>query len=279
MIDLPPEKFELAAEALELVEINHLFARSVLERRMDGRVHVDRMPHPRVFYVRHPYGMSLVYGNATAFAEWSAFWDELKGTASCPDGGEWLQAWPESLSEEMTRHASAGPDQQCAMSTGPALEIHTRVNFKFDPSAFSNSSAEAEDSPHDSRIVRTGAAEYAKISGSVVPGYFWRDRSEFLGEGIGFSLLKDGVVASTAFSAFKYGNQLELGIETHRNYQGRGYAYAVCRELIAHCLKSGFEPVWACRLENVGSVKLAQKLGFNPTLHIPYFRIKIPVRR
>jgi hypothetical protein len=33
------------------------------------------------------------------------------------------------------------------------------------------------------------------------------------------------------------------------------------------------EPVWACRLENDGSYKLAQKLGFEPVLEIPYYRL------
>lgn len=33
------------------------------------------------------------------------------------------------------------------------------------------------------------------------------------------------------------------------------------------------EPIWSCRLENTGSYKLAQKIGFLPTAEIPYYRL------
>jgi L-amino acid N-acyltransferase YncA len=83
----------------------------------------------------------------------------------------------------------------------------------------------------------------------------------------------DSQPATTAFAAFVHGKQLEMGIETAPPHRGKGYAVYICQALIGHCLKEGFEPIWACRLENAGSFRLAKKLGFEPTLYLPYYQL------
>jgi RimJ/RimL family protein N-acetyltransferase len=107
----------------------------------------------------------------------------------------------------------------------------------------------------------------------VVPKYFWNGVDDFLRNGAGFSLYADGVLASTAYSSYVLDDKLELGIETVEGFRRRGYAYHVCAALIDYCLAEGYEPVWSCRLENVGSYNLAQRLGFVPTLELPYYRL------
>jgi RimJ/RimL family protein N-acetyltransferase len=111
------------------------------------------------------------------------------------------------------------------------------------------------------------------MRGSVVPLNFWDSAEDFYKVGAGFSLFCDNQLASTAFSSVVLGNQLELGIETLGQYQGKGLAQYTCSALIDYCLDNGYEPVWACRLENTGSYKLALKLGFEPVLNIPYYRL------
>ncbi|WP_459929838.1 GNAT family N-acetyltransferase [Desulfosporosinus burensis] len=98
---------------------------------------------------------------------------------------------------------------------------------------------------------------------------------QFQNKGIGYSLIYDGEVASTAFSSCRFENQLEIGIETLARYRGKGFALYVCSALINYCLEHGLEPIWACRLENIASYQLAHKLGFLPTLFIPYYRLPV----
>jgi GNAT superfamily N-acetyltransferase len=270
MEQLPQANYPSVLSSLKAVKINCLFARSVLEHRVEGAVYVDRAGNPGVYYVKHPYGMSLVFGERDAFARWDSFW-KLPGSSSTIElKDEWLQIWPEPLAKEFERQSEAricepGED-------GLKIERHTRVNFQFKRALFS-SSREALLEPGVS-IVRIGKGEYDGITGSVIPRYFWSGRDAFLRAGVGFSIVDGGVAASTAFSAFIHDKQLELGIETRPEFQGKGYAFAVCRRLISCCLEMGYEPVWSCRLENVGSVKLAEKLGFKPSFFLPYFRIK-----
>ena len=101
-------------------------------------------------------------------------------------------------------------------------------------------------------------------NGSVVKGYE---------NGIGFSLLYKNKLATTAYSAFIIEDKLEIGIETIEEYRGKGFAQYTCAALIDYCITNNYEPVWSCRLENIGSYKLAIKLGFEPTRKLPFYRL------
>ena len=96
---------------------------------------------------------------------------------------------------------------------------------------------------------------------------------EFAENAIGFSLIANNEPVSTAFASFIHDRQLEIGIETRPEFRGQGLAQITCSALIDYCRENDFEPVWSCRLENTGSFSLAQKLGFEPTLIIPYYQL------
>jgi RimJ/RimL family protein N-acetyltransferase len=96
---------------------------------------------------------------------------------------------------------------------------------------------------------------------------------DFKNNGVGFSLYHNGKLAATSFSSFRFKEKLELGIETAEEFRGKGLAQKVCAALIDYCIENNLEPIWACRLENTGSYKLALKLGFEPFLEIPYYRL------
>jgi L-amino acid N-acyltransferase YncA len=82
-------------------------------------------------------------------------------------------------------------------------------------------------------------------------------------------------LVSTAFSSFIHDHQLEIGIETSENSRGKKFAMVVCSSLIDYCLENNYEPIWACRAENIGSYKLAVTLGFEPIVSIPYYKLNV----
>ncbi|MFD1773728.1 GNAT family N-acetyltransferase [Paenibacillus rhizophilus] len=161
----------------------------------------------------------------------------------------------------------------------------TRVNFRFDRIRYENAVKDRGGLRH--AITPTTQEIFLKLEGRVAPKYFWSNAEQFAERGIGYTLTDGGEAASTAFSAFVEDNQLEIGIETNEQHRGKGYASHVCSALIDYCLENGLEPVWSCRKENEGSYYLAQKLGFVPTVSIPYLSIGrvtmkltgLPVRR
>ncbi|KWX87777.1 hypothetical protein AMQ83_11015 [Paenibacillus riograndensis] len=94
MIELEVEDYYRGLPALEQVKINTLFARAVLEQRIPGKVYADNKKKPGAFYVVHPYGMSLVYGNAANpdFYHWLS--DYITGRAENRIQAEVLQGDP-----------------------------------------------------------------------------------------------------------------------------------------------------------------------------------------
>ena len=263
MQELPTYAYPVAAARLKDVAVNHLFARSVIEQRVKGVVHVDKLEFPGVFHVKHSYGMSLVFGDPDALRDWDDFWAYIGGYGHSQRQDEWLQCWPGDACRLIDERIGSG---------NLFAERHTRLNFRFDRQEFLEG-RKLRPAPGNVVISRTGQLEYDQVQGTVVPEFFWSDKDAFIRDGVGYTLSVEGAVASTAFSAFIHDHLLELGIETRGGYQGRGYAYEVCSHLIQYCLEQGFEPVWSCRLENTGSVKLAKKLGFQVTRELPYYRL------
>ena len=274
MLRISSREYSKAQEVLYDVKINHLFAKTVLNEEVDGRVYVDSLENPKIYYVRHPYGMSLIFGEPEAFEAWDEFWKHLENYPKNHTKDEWLQVWPEEIWTALNRRMGFKADDHAIIEVGDTINKETRVNFEFDHSAYLASNARDQRELTFGKIVRTGVHEYNGLKGSVVANHFWRDREVFLKDGIGFSLVDDGNVASTAFSAFIHSGQLELGIETAENYRGKGCAFHVCCQLIDYCLDHNLKPVWSCRFGNTGSVKLAQKLKFKPSKYIPYYRLK-----
>ena len=88
-----------------------------------------------------------------------------------------------------------------------------------------------------------------------------------------FSLIDDDKPIATSYSSTVDEGVLEIGIETKAECRGKGLAFVVCQALIEFCLARDILPVWACRLENIGSFNLAQKLGFEANLYLPYYRL------
>ena len=111
------------------------------------------------------------------------------------------------------------------------------------------------------------------MKGKVIPLNFWNNATEFLENAIGYSTYCKNELACTAFASFILGNFLELGMETRPKFRGKGLARYTCSKLIDYCLANNYEPVWACRLENIGSYRLAQSLGFDDVLQVPYYRL------
>lgn len=278
MIELESKDYYLALPLLDQVKINTLFARSVLEQNIDGKVFTDCADSPRAFYVVHSYGMSLLFGERGDEAFEDSLFDYLTNKAETRQTAEWLQAdpardWTGLIDSIRTSHNGTlvtGVD--LPESNNPrAIQLNTRVNFRFDRQAYLT--AKEQFFKQDELIVQTTKEQFGALTEGVVPRFFWRDAAHFEAEGIGYTLLRDGEIAATAFSACCAQNQLEIGIETAHKYRGKGYAFSVSSALIDYCLERGLEPVWACRLENEGSYNLAQKLGFVPVLNLPYYRL------
>lgn len=272
MIELPYQNYDLISNALENVPINTLFAKSVVNHMKSGQIYVDKITVPSCYYIKNPCGMSLLFGRTDNKEFNKALFDYMINKSSTRERNEWLQVFPNTwkyvienaLGAQLIREQNALIGDQ-----NNKIKENLRVNFLF--SACNRNYLNFI--RNDIQIVRITKDIFLNLNGSVVPKDFWDNEDQFLDQGIGFSLVVNGEVASTAFSSFCSDNQLEIGIETSEKYRGRGYAQNVCAALIQYCVDNGLEPVWSCREENIASYQLAQKLGFVPTIYIPYYRL------
>jgi len=266
--------YKKVVQPLKKVTINSLFARAVVEQKVTGKIYVDNPDNPKTFYVVHPYGMTLLFGQANNEKFNTAFKSYALNNDNTRSNYEWLQAFPNSwdnvLSSLFNGVSVKSSDNIKKVEKG-VVELNTRVNFKFNEAKHLPLPENINDS--DISIVRANGQMFREMQGSVVPLYFWDSEEDFLKNAAAYALFYKGELASLSFSSYRFGNEFEMGIETKEKFRGKGLAELVCRAIIDYCIENNYEPIWSCRLENKGSYKLAQKLGFEPTFYLPYYRL------
>ena len=98
----------------------------------------------------------------------------------------------------------------------------------------------------------------------------WRDKIEtyyggldsFLEKSVGICLVEGEEVVSEAYVT-SYGRGIaEIGVITQEEHRRKGYATIVCAHLIEACRQRGYGVYWSCDVQNMASVRTAQKLGF-----------------
>lgn len=274
MKTLPPEDYNSALTVLEEVPINTCFALSVLKKHVRGNVFVDIIENPEAYYIVHPSGMSLLFGNLDNQEFKEHLTKYLLGQSNLRQGDESLQVVPELeqliddiLSESMCLYSQI--NNQNAKNYKVAKD--KRINFKFNEEYFINLT---KDLHLDHLEIKTvDVALFDRINGAAVPNQFWDSATNFMKFGKGFSIMQENIPIATAFSSFIHDNMLEIGVETNPQYRKKGLGFFVCSKLISYCLDNDLEPVWSCRYGNQGSVALANKLGFEQTIEIPYYEL------
>ncbi len=245
-----------ACPPLNEVAIFTGFARAVVEGVAPGRLWTDG----DAAHALHDYGMSLVWGEGIGRA-FPALADHLReGAYRTRD--EWLQIDPRWTHLEWDR----------ALGVGDSGQRFTRGNFQFDEATFRPRHA-GPVLPPGWTLKPIGEREFDLPTVSVSPRPFWRNLADFRDHGGGICAARDGEVGAIVFSATRFDDWLEIGIETLEPFRGQGLARAVAVAMIEKCLANGLTPVWACRKENTGSFLLAQKLGFKITKELPYYRL------
>jgi len=260
---LPPEQYDIATYPLKNVSFHNLFARSVIEKHVGGTVYVDNIETPGTFYVIHPYGMSLLFGNFNNNFVNNDLKDYLLLNNSLRNQKEWLQIYPTKYEDKIDKMLG---------ETNNVVIKHKRVNFKLNRDKYQI--FKREHLTENYNIIEVDNKAFNEIDGGVVPNKFWDKWTDFSEKGIGFSLLMAGEKISTAFSSFRHDNLLDIGVETKPEFQKRGFAKYVCSKIIDYCLINGTEPLWACQKDNYGSCNLARRLGFEPTVNLPYYELR-----
>lgn len=271
---LKTSEYYKADGQLRTLPINTLFARSIVNHYVSGSVYVNDSVSPSTFYISHPYGMSLLFGETNNIQFNNALFSYLVNRDKKRAKGEWLQVFPAEWNQRIEE--ILGPylikNKPHIINDESKVIEYTRVNFTFNVSKY-NEFRRNLILPPNYTVNTVKDYIYENMQGSVIPRCFWDNAEDFNNRGIAYCLIHQGEMASTSFSSFLVDRYLEIGIETLEKHRGKGLALYVCSLLIDYCIKHGFEPVWACRSDNAGSFRLAQSLGFEPSLSVPYYKL------
>jgi RimJ/RimL family protein N-acetyltransferase len=100
---------------------------------------------------------------------------------------------------------------------------------------------------------------------------FWHSNQDFIRTGFGYCLLKEEVVASWCLSVYVSGMDYELCVATVPEYRRQGLATLTASACVGYCEENGLRPHWHCWNDNVGSIAVAEKIGFEkPTTYYVY---------
>ena len=262
MILLQPKDYFKLLAPLEKVAINHLFAKSVLLQHIHGEVYADQAEDPKTFFIVHPYGMGLLFGDwknedfNKQFRNYALEIDQKRSKTI------WVQTFPEDWNAVLNKMFEG--------NFGAKIQMNTRVNFDFDEKHYLQHKVKRQLS-EEIEIRKTDKRAFNDMKGAVVPEFLWNNAEHFEKKGVGFSIYENNQLATTAFACFIHEPYLEIGIETKPEFQGKGFARLACTALIDYCIQNRLIPVWACRKENDKSYQLARKLGFHATFQLPFY--------
>lgn len=91
---------------------------------------------------------------------------------------------------------------------------------------------------------------------------FWGSLDNFYDNGACFFAVENNEAVSICYSGFKANDVETIGIETLSDHGKKGYAYQLAVKYIEDCVARNVSPHWDCSDDNAGSVRLAEKLGF-----------------
>jgi RimJ/RimL family protein N-acetyltransferase len=92
--------------------------------------------------------------------------------------------------------------------------------------------------------------------------FFCGSLDNFLVNGIGLCMMQGDEIIVEAYASSLGETQAEIGAVTREAYRGRGYAPIACAHLIQVCDRRGYRAYWSCDVDNLASIRVAQKLGF-----------------
>lgn len=99
----------------------------------------------------------------------------------------------------------------------------------------------------------------------------WPDRETFEKEGFGFAAVADGMVVGWAVSEFLSDKKCGAGLMTRIDYRQQGIATELLKRFICLSREKGKETYLECWANDLGSVKLANRVGFEEVERINVF--------
>ncbi|MBN2218927.1 MAG: GNAT family N-acetyltransferase [Kosmotogaceae bacterium] len=104
---------------------------------------------------------------------------------------------------------------------------------------------------------------------------FWKDLDSFEKLGGGYALIKGKTIISWCLGVYRFGDRIEVGLETVKEFRNQGLGLAVSKTCVDEFLSSGLVVDWHCDSENYPSLSIAINLGLKEKMDYEVCQISI----
>lgn len=245
--------YQKVSHLLEQIDVEKAYPFSIIEGLSSGEVYVDDQENPSMALLWHYCGFANIVGKYDAesiHAIGEMMHDPLKWGFKAMS----LQSGSDSRLEEMLLSDSS---------------ITKRERYIFDLADENRAVPEAA----DCQLEEITSENYDLLYGRIIPAFSWESKEQFLCNGYGYCLIKEGRFAACAFSAGISADYVDIGVETAEECRGKGYGKIVASAMVKETLKRKKKPVWGCDVMNEGSMRLACSIGFQVCGTHPWFKV------
>jgi RimJ/RimL family protein N-acetyltransferase len=92
--------------------------------------------------------------------------------------------------------------------------------------------------------------------------WMWSSRVKFRENGFGYAALLGDIIVCWCTAEYVSERKCGIGIETVEAYRNKGIATATTAHFVEYCLHHNITPCWECGSRNIGSIRVAEKVGF-----------------
>ena len=125
----------------------------------------------------------------------------------------------------------------------------------------------------DGLLARNDLKNIDQVLGWILS--FWHSTRDFTSTGFGFCLIQGEAILSWCLSVFASENEFELGLATDAAYRNQGLATLTASACIDHCISHQLTPLWHCWGDNLPSIAVAEKVGFEKAFEYTVYRFEL----
>ena len=124
---------------------------------------------------------------------------------------------------------------------------------------------------HDPAVREFTRADMGMLEAAGVDGAGFRGGlSDLIEQGTVAGAVVDGRIVATAQTAAITDRYADIGVATDEQWRGQGFATAAASIVARRIQETGKTPVWSCGEDNMASLRVAQKLGFEEVSRLTY---------
>jgi hypothetical protein len=235
----------------------HLHISAILNGDCPGKVYVDDITHPRAVYLVSGDGHYLAGSpdNQTFNKALNAALPGDHYFVLFLDPERWSKALPIVLKDTYAVEA-----ERCHFT----LRHHRLADWQSRiPAGFSMEGIDRE-------LLAKGLAHSDQVMEWIIDE--WRTLDAFLERGVGSCLVDEGQIVSWSLVDYVQGDRCEMGIHTAWGQRRRGFGTMTAAATAARSLDLGLSSIgWHCWANNAGSIRTADKVGFQRTASYDVF--------